>query len=130
MKRLICTILILCLLPVCVCAEYEGKTDEELKEDFITVVSELVKRGIWLSDTIPAGLYVVGISIPAGAYEFSPVKFCSVEMYASKEAFVNREKRIFFETYDEGNTFILTLDNEVYLNLGATCSIKPLGFSW
>ena len=53
MKRLICTILILCLIPVCIYAE---KTDDELKEEFHIIVEELMSRGIWLSDTISNGL--------------------------------------------------------------------------
>lgn len=130
MKKLFCVLVAVCLIPVCVCAEYAGKTDDELKADFKTIVAELVTRGIWVSDTIPAGLYIVGQSIPAGTYEFTPVEYDTVSIYPTVEDMATGYNRILYLIFDENETFTLTLSEGMVVNLGSTCAIKPFGFGW
>ena len=130
MKKLICLLLALCLLPAFVFAEYSEKTDEEIKADFRSLVDEMISRGIWMSDVLPAGIYVVGVSIPVGSYELIPQKYGTIQMYSSIDALKNHEKRILFDQIYEGEPYILTLTEGVCFNLESTCAIKPLAFSW
>ena len=130
MKRFLCVLLILCILPVCVFAEYTGKTDDELKADFRSIVSELISRKIWLSDSIPAGLYIVGESVPAGSYELTATQNGKVAIYPTLDDMATGHNRIIYILYSEGESFVLTLSDGLVIDLGCTCKISPLAFSW
>ena len=130
MKRLVCIILILCVLPVCVFAEYAGKTDDELKNDFALILEELRSRGIWASDTIPNGLYIVGKSLPEGAFEFTTTVKGTVEVFPTYEDYSGDHNRLKYEILKEGQTFILTLVDGMCIDLSCDCVIKPLAYSW
>ena len=130
MKRLLCAVLVLILLPVCAFADYSEMKDDELKTAFREIMGELISRGIWQSETIPAGFYVVGESIPAGNYELTPQKHSTVEIYPDMEHNASRNNRTMYLIFDEAETFVLSLVDGMTVELGATCNIKPLSFSW
>lgn len=127
MKKILCVLLILFVIPACVSAE---KTDDELKADFRSIVSELISRKIWVSDYIPAGLYIVGESIPAGSYELTATKHNNVSIYPTLEDMATGYNRILYLIYDEDEKFVLTLTEGLVVDLGCNCKISPLAFSW
>lgn len=127
MKKILCVLLILCAIPACVSAE---KTDDELKKDFHAIVAELKSRGIWESDTIPNGLYIVGKSLPEGAFEFTTTVKGTVEVFPTYEDYSADHHRLKYEILKEGQTFILTLVDGMCIDLSCDCTIKPLGYSW
>ena len=132
MKRMLIVALIVCLIfPACCAAsDLTGMTDEELKAEFSAVVAELVSRGIWISDTIPAGLYIVGQSIPAGSYELTPLTNDTIEIFPTLEDMSSNHNRLMYLVFEENETFTLTLSDGMAFNLQSTCTIKPFGFSW
>ena len=132
MKRFLC-ILLICLMITPALAEsidLSAMTDDELKSEFQVIVSELISRGIWISEKIHAGLYVVGESIPAGTYEFTPQKHDTVSIYPTINDMATGYNRILYLIFDENESFILTLSESMVIDLGSTCIIKPFGFSW
>ena len=70
MKKIICFILFLCIIPACVFAEYDlsSLSFDELKELHIQILNEYVSRPEWKETTIPSGQWEVGKDIPAGEY--------------------------------------------------------------
>ena len=130
MKRVLCVALVLCLLPVCALSDYADMTDDDLKAEFRQIMGELFSRGIWVSDTIPAGFYIVGEAIPAGSYELTPTKHATVEVFPDMEHLTDNRGRTMYLIFNEGETFVLSLTDGMTVDLGATCNIKPLSFSW
>ena len=130
MKRLLCVLLILCAVPVFALADYSGMSNEELKDEFNLIVAEMVSRGIWISEMLPAGLYVVGETIPAGNYELTPIKRGTVSIYLSVEDMAANHNRVLYLIYDESQPFTLTLIDGMVVDLENGCTVKPFGFSW
>ena len=76
MKKLIASLLILCLIP-CVCfADFDlaGMNFSELSDLAIKANYEMMNRQEWFSVTVPMGMYTVGIDIPAGRYTIKCVE--------------------------------------------------------
>ena len=127
MKRIICLLLTMCIIPVCALCE---KTDDELKAEFYALREEMIARGIWDSDTLPAGVYIVGVSIPVGSFEIVPTKHGTIQMYQDNESFKNKKNRFVYDILSENEPYAITLTEGVCVNLECPCSIKPLTFSW
>ena len=130
MKRFACMLLTIILIPVMVCADFSGLSDDELKAQFYATLEELITRGIWANDTIPAGFYIVGQSIPAGSYELTPIKHDTIEIFPDMEHLTENKGRTMYLIFDEGETFIITLVDGMTVDLGTMCKIKPLDFKW
>ena len=130
MKRFLCVMLIVCILPFCALADYSAMSDDELKAEFKSIVTELLSRGIWESDILPAGVYIVGVSLPVGAYELTPSKRGTIEMYPDAESFKIEKNRFVFDILQENEPYVVTLIEGVCVNIECTCAIKPLAFSW
>lgn len=130
MKRIICALLALCLISSVSIAEMSNKTDEELKNDFRSIVAELISRGIWGTDVINAGFYIVGQSIPNGTFELTPDKHGTIEIYPGLEQYSERKGRILYLIFEEGETFTITLSEGMTVDLESKCTIKPFSFSW
>ena len=130
MKRFFLTVIAVCLVPVCAFADYSSLSNDELKAEFNLIVSELVKRGIWLSDTLPGGLYIVGDSLPAGNYQLTAIKHDTVSIYPTIEDKQTGHNRILYLIFDDNETFTLTLKDGMVVDLGSPCTVKPFGFSW
>ncbi len=130
MKRFFLCVLVMCLVPVMALTEYASLSDDELKDEFRRLYAEIISRGIWMSDTIPAGVYVAGESVPAGTYELIPSKTDTIQVYASADAWKNHERRILFVQIFESEPYVLTLTDGVVFDLGASCQIRPFGLSW
>lgn len=68
MKKLLCAVLILCLVPMISLAEIDlsGLSTEELMDLNKAVIMEIFSRDDFQLVTVPAGTYKVGEDIPAG----------------------------------------------------------------
>ena len=120
----------MCVLPACVFADYSSMSDDELKAEFKTIVAELLSRGIWDSDIIPAGFYIVGQSVPVGNYELTATKHGTIEIFPDMEHQTNNKGRTMYLIFDEGEKFIISLLDGMTVELDVSCSIKPVAFSW
>lgn len=73
-RRFLCCLLVFLMLTPAVFAEIpdlSGLTDDEIVELLGIINEELVRRGINKSAELPAGKYVGGRDLPAGAYIIS-----------------------------------------------------------
>ena len=71
MKRFVCLLLILCLVPVCACMEtidLSGYSFDDLRKLQLDVSAEIKTRPEWKNVPVPSGLYIVGEDIPEGKY--------------------------------------------------------------
>ena len=130
MKRIVCALLILCLIPVVASAEYASMTDDELKTAFHEIMNEFLARGIWESDTIPAGFYIVGESVPAGSYQLTPTKHGTIAIFPDMEHLTAYRGRTMYLIFEEGETFVISLVDGMTIELDVTCAIRPVSFSW
>lgn len=72
MKKIICIVLILCILPVVSLADnYSKMTYQELVNIQKVIALEIMSRPEWKQTKVPAGLWKVGEDIPAGTYSIS-----------------------------------------------------------
>lgn len=105
-------------------------TDDELKTAFFSIVEELTARGIWVSEKIPSGFYVVGKTLPVGNYEFTALKHGTIEIFPSLEDCEANTRRVKYQILDEGDGLILTLEENMTVDLSCECKIKPFSFAW
>ena len=77
MKKLVCALLALCLLPVIAFADFDlsAMSVDELAALNKAVVMELMSREDFKQVPVPTGIYKVGEDIPAGAYSISGKAF-------------------------------------------------------
>lgn len=70
MKKLVCALLALCLLPVIAFADFDlsAMSVDELAALNKAVVMELMSREDFKQVPVPTGIYKVGEDIPAGTY--------------------------------------------------------------
>ena len=134
MKKLFAVVLILCLLiPAAVAkAPVDVKTlsDAELKALYKDVKTELMERKLWDEAKLPAGLYQAGKGLPEGAYECVAIKETRVVMYSNSNKF-NEGTNCGFFTVDEGESFIMTLYDEIVYKVDSMCNVRPfVGLDW
>lgn len=74
MKKLVCALLVLCLLPVIALADFDlsAMSVDELAALNKAVVMELMSRNDFKQVSVPTGTYSVGEDIPAGTYTVKP----------------------------------------------------------
>lgn len=70
MKKLVCALLALCLLPVIAFADFDlsAMSVDELAALNKAVVMELMTRKDFKQVSVPTGVYTIGEDIPAGTY--------------------------------------------------------------
>ena len=72
MKKILCVLLILCIIPACVSASGLSElTFDELRILQQTINEEIRSRPEWKSVEVPCGIYTVGKDIPAGEYSIT-----------------------------------------------------------
>ena len=72
MKRILCFVIVLCLLPVLSVSEsidLSALSFEELRTLQTRISQELVTRPEWKEVPVPEGFYQVGVDIPVGKWE-------------------------------------------------------------
>ena len=91
MKRLVCVLLILCLLPVIVFAEVDlsSMSFDELKSLQQKINEEIHSRPEWKSVEVPSGYYTVGKDIPSGDYSISG-DGCYIGVYRNDRLYLNQ----------------------------------------
>ena len=74
MKKLLCIIMILCMLPVISLADdLASMSYNALIELSRQVTAEIMSRPEWKEVEVPSGEWTVGVDIPAGVYSITPV---------------------------------------------------------
>ena len=70
MKKLICLMLILCLLPVIALADFDlsSMSIGELRQLQQRINAEIITRAEWKEVEVPAGEWIIGEDIPEGYY--------------------------------------------------------------
>ena len=74
MKRFLCLLLILCIIPVYALMEsidLSGYSFDDLRKLQQDINAEIKSRPEWKSVNVPCGVYTVGKDIPAGEYSIS-----------------------------------------------------------
>ena len=86
MKKLLCAVLILCLVPMISLAEIDlsGLSTEELMDLNKAVIMEIFSRDDFQLVTVPAGTYKVGEDIPAGTYTVQADNLAAVSVMDKK----------------------------------------------
>lgn len=90
MKKILCVLLILCVIPACVSASGLSEyTFDELRILQQTINEEIRSRPEWKSVNVPSGIYTVGQQIPAGEYSISG-DGCYIAVYRNDSLIVNQ----------------------------------------
>lgn len=87
MKRLICVVLLFCLLPIVSIADgidLSSLTYAQLLMLRNRLTEEIISRPEWKEVTIPSGDWVVGVDIPAGYYSIRPVTYGYIRIMDEK----------------------------------------------
>jgi len=134
MKKLFAVALILCLLIPAAVAEapvdVKNLSDAELKALYKDVKAELMERKLWDASTLPAGLYQAGKGLPEGVYECIAIKETRIVMYSNTKKF-NEGTNCGFYTVQEGDSFIISLYDEIIYKVDSMCKVRPfLGLDW
>ena len=106
MKRVLLVALVLMLaLPAFADVDLSGLTFEELVTLRAKVQSEMMTHDEWQEVTVPAGVYKIGVDIPAGHWHITPVPsprvnyvhitYCDQLDAAGKEA-VRKGSKVYF----------------------------------
>lgn len=73
MKKIICAVLVMCLIPVLSVAEdLSALSFDELVALSQKVTAEIMGRPEWKEVTVPGGKWIVGEDIPVGTYSIHP----------------------------------------------------------
>lgn len=91
MKRLLCVLLILCLVPVFALADFDlsSMSFSDLQTLQNEINREIRNRPEWKSVSVPSGIYTVGAQIPAGSYSVSGDGFY-IAVYRDNSLIVNQ----------------------------------------
>ena len=74
MKKLLCIIMILCVIPVISLADdLTSMSYEDLIALSRQITAEIMSRPEWKEVEVPSGEWTVGVDIPAGVYSITPV---------------------------------------------------------
>ena len=75
MKKLLCIIMILCMIPVISLADdLASMSYDDLIKLSRQVTAEIMNRPEWKEVTVPGGTWIVGEDIPVGTYSIMPTK--------------------------------------------------------
>ena len=87
MKKIVALLLalLLCLgsFPAFAAVDLSAYTQEELLALRDSINQELLKRGIEKEVTVPNGMYIVGVDIPAGTYTLKPNGYAVCKVWKS-----------------------------------------------
>ena len=87
MKKLVCIIAIMCLIPMFALSDSITEMSyDELISMHQQLVKEIMSRPEWKEVTVPAGIWVIGEDIPAGTYSLTSTDEygSSISVYADK----------------------------------------------
>lgn len=134
MKKLFTLVLILCLVLPCAFAEnVKELTDDELIELNKAVQAEMIERGLWGANILPAGVYRVGKPLPEGSYECImrvTKDYGFVWIYKSYEDYKNNKSSGLL-TLTDGQEFMLSLYDDVVYKIDQDAYVRPFtGFNW
>lgn len=131
MKRFICVLMVLSMLPLYALSEFKDLTDEELKSMYDSVRDEMISRGLFKEAQLPSGAYYAGSFLPEGTY------VCTLESgggavytYKSYDSFLKGEEelsRVFLRSND---SFTMMLQGETCYVFEKTTTVRPGGLVW
>ena len=90
MKKLLCVIMILCMIPVISLAnDLDSMSYDDLIELSRQVTAEIMSRPEWKEVAVPTGTWVVGVDIPVGFYSIKATdNLCIVKLEDKNGGFV------------------------------------------
>ena len=118
MKKLICILLIVCMVPVCSFAETDlsSMSYADLLSLQQLLIKEIMSRPEWKEVTIPTGSWIIGEDIPAGFYSITGIKDSTIVTVGDqKDSMVffhtlNKEEKVGKIELLEGHTFHCSFD--------------------
>ena len=145
MKRHIALVLVLLLvlsLPSMSRAEnkYEGYTLDQLQTEYLAILEAMWKTKEWQKVEVPAGVYQVGVEIPAGEWTLSNDNYFMVVVGSNLNATKTGVERSnvkaheVIEIEDYKNGWTVKLVNGDFLEIGKvvyfTVPVKGQGFTF
>ena len=145
MKKVTALVLALLLalsLPFISHAEnkYEGYTFEQLQTEYLAILQAMWKTGAWQRVEVPAGVYQVGVEIPAGEWTLSNDRWFLVAVGTKLDATKTdiesgstiAHELVEKEDYKNGWTVVLEAGNFIVLNTVVYFSVpvKGQGFTF
>lgn len=145
MKKHIALVLVLLLvlfLPSISRAEnkYEGYTFEQLQTEYLAILDAMWKTDEWQRVEVPAGIYQVGVEIPAGEWTLSNERSFLVAVGGVLDATKTKVERnsvkahefVEMEDYKSGWTVVLTNGDFIELSdvVYFTVPVKGQGFTF
>ena len=130
------------LLPSLSCAEskYEGYTFEQLQTEYLAVLETMWKTKEWQKVEVPAGVYEVGVEIPAGEWTLSNddsfAVYVGTKLDATKTGIesdnITAGEFVKIEVYINGWTVKLTIGDFIELSnvVYFTVPVKGQGFTF
>ena len=90
MKKIICLLLIACMIPVIASADmFTNMPYSELIKLHRELVQEIMSRSEWKEVEVPGGTWIVGEDIPAGTYSIHPTSRGGfINIYTDKEKLI------------------------------------------
>jgi len=145
MKKHIALVLVLLLalsLPSISRAEnkYEGYTFEQLQTEYLAILEAMWKTNEWQKVEVPAGVYQVGVEIPAGEWTLSSDDSFLVNVGTKLDATKTKiesgnsiaNELVDKEDYKNGWTVVLTTGDFIELSdvVYFTVPVKGQGFTF
>lgn len=129
------------MLPVAVNAEskYDGFTWEQLQEEYLAILQAMWETDKWEKVEVPAGVYQVGVEIPAGEWSISSNRGFGV--FVGKELDITKTKILgtslnseFVDEEDYPNGWTVNLEDGMYITLSGSVvfsvPVKGQGFTF
>lgn len=145
MRKRIILVLVLVLtlfLPLISGAEnqYEGYTFEQLQREYLAILDAMWKTDEWQRVEVPAGVYQVGVEIPAGEWTISHNNLFSVKigptLETTKAGVASKGRKVYtlIEAKEYKNGWTVKLEAGDYIELSKavyfTVPVKGQGFSF
>ena len=128
MKKIICAVLVMCLIPVLAFAEdLSALSYDDLVALNQKVTAEIMGRPEWKAVEVPPGVWTIGVDIPAGTYSLS-----CVDKYGASVTVFKDGKQVDFRTASEKMPIgKYTFEDGMSISLNRTMVFAPpkgLGF--
>lgn len=145
MKRILVLVLVLVLglslISVSLAeSKYEGYTLEQLQIEYLAILEAMWETDEWQRVEVPAGVYEVGVEIPAGEWTLSNSKWFSVRVGSKLDETktevdrqsVKASELVEIKEYKNGWTVVLKNGDFIELNKPVyfTVPVKGQGFTF
>ena len=130
MKKIICIIIILCVVPFVCMAETDlsSMSYNELVELNHKLTEEIISRPEWKEVVVPSGTWVVGDDIPVGSYSISPGESGGfIEVRRSGKTIMNQGIR---DKNDAYGKFVFLKGDYIRIERGSLVFAPPKGLGF